>query len=48
MKILKISATAAALLAGTALAIAQSSSTVGTGGTSAGGGTSSSSVGTGG
>src|SRR5437868_285324 len=48
MKLLKISAAAAALLAGTALAVAQSSSTVGTGGTSAGGGTSSSSVGTGG
>src|SRR5687767_1023392 len=48
MRILKISAVTAALLAGTALAVAQSSSTVGTGGSSAGGGTSNSTVGTGG
>src|SRR3954467_4650418 len=48
MRILKLSAAAAALLAGTALAVAQSSSTVGTGGPSAGGGTSNSTIGTGG
>jgi hypothetical protein len=45
MRILKLSAAAAALLAGTALAMAQSSSTVGTGGSSAGDGKSGSTVG---
>ncbi|MCJ9754851.1 hypothetical protein MOV61_29395, partial [Neorhizobium sp. BETTINA12A] len=49
MNMITRAAFAAALLAGTTLsAFAQTSSTVGTGGTSAGGGTSSSTVGTGG